>query len=148
MKIEAIRVRQPLRGLLGLVLALGGCGEGDPGPAIQPVTGTLLVDGKPAARARITFHPAGGTPTGTTPYAETDADGTFRPSTRLTGDGMPAGAYLLTVVWPEIQVDRGEEIAGRDRLGGRYKDPRTSKLKALIQEGENALPPIELKSTR
>jgi hypothetical protein len=136
----------PLRSLLGLVLVAGGCG-GDDGPTTHPVSGKILVDGKPASKAQVTFHPTSGASTRWIPLAETDADGAFRPSTRLTGDGAPAGNYQLTIVWPEIKVDHGEEIASGDRLGRRYADPKGSGLQVTIKEGENVLPPFELKST-
>lgn len=142
----------PRRSPLPLVLAFAlapaalGCGGGDAGPPIHPVSGLVRVDGRPAAQARVTFHRLGGPPTVAVPYAVADAEGAFRPSTRLTGDGAPAGEYALTVVWPEIRVDHGEEVAGRDRLGGRYGNPQTSPLKATIRAGENPLPPLDLKS--
>ncbi len=50
----------------------------------------------------------------------------------------------MTVVWPKVTMDHGEEIAGPDRLRGRYGDPARSGLKVTIKEGENALPPIEV----
>ena len=96
-------------------------------------------------RARVSFHPSSGS-IKAAPYAEADPDGAFRPSTGLTGDGAPAGDYTVTIVWPEITVDHGEEIAGPDRLGGRYNSPRSSNLKVTVREGENSLPPFELKS--
>jgi hypothetical protein len=133
--------------LATLVIVLGGCGGENNGPAIYPVTGKVLVDGQPASKAQVTFHRSGGPADHPTPIAEADADGNFSPSTHLTKDGAPAGDYTLTVVWPEFKVDHGEEIAGPDRLRGLYANPGTSTLKITIKEGENALPPFELKST-
>lgn len=138
--------RPPLRLPLIVALLAAGCGEGDARPPVQPVAGRVLVDGKPAARARVTFHRSPASPAAEVPYAESDADGAFRPTTRLTGDGTPAGDYDLTVIWPEIRVDHGEEVAGADRLKGRYDTPQKSNLKATIREGENTLPPLELKT--
>ncbi len=147
MRFESLRNRLPFPILLGFVLAFGGCG-GDDGPTVYPVSGKVLVDGKPAAKAQVTFHRMSEPASKEIPFAETDADGSFRPSTRLTGDGAPAGDYTLTILWPEIKVDRGEEVAGPDRLGNKYSDPRASSLKVTIKEGENSLPPFELKSSR
>ena len=147
MAFDAARPRPTPRALAGLILLAGGCG-GDAGPRVHPVSGRIVVDGRPAAKAQVAFHPTAGAPGGVIPFAETDADGVFRPSTRLTGDGAPAGDYTLTVLWPEIKVDRGEEVAGPDRLRRRYADPRSSTLRVTIREGENALPTFELKSSR
>ncbi len=130
-----------------MALLIGGCGQADDGPAVYRVTGKVLVDGRPAARAQVIFHRSGGSANHPDPIAETDGDGNFSPTTRLTRDGAPAGDYTLTILWPEIQVDHGEEIAGRDRLNGFYRYTSTSNLKVNIKEGENLLPPFELSST-
>ena len=148
MRPEAARHRSSPRALPAFALLLAGCGGGDAGPTIHPVSGKVLVDGRPAAKAQVTFHPSPGQTAGMIPMAEIAADGSFRPSTRMSGDGAPAGDYTLTILWPEFKLDHGEEVAGPDRLGGRYNDPRKSGLKVIIKAGENSLPPIELKSTR
>jgi hypothetical protein len=148
MKSETTRKHATFLTLLGIILVGGGCGGGDEGPAIYPVSGKILVDGKPAAKALVTFHPASGSPGKAIPFAETDAEGTFRPSSRMSHDGAPAGDYILTILWPEVRVDHGEEVSGPDRLGGRYGNPRGSGLKVTIKEGENSLPPFDLKSSR
>jgi len=130
-------------------LATFGCSESASGPPIYPTSGKVLVDGRPAAKARVTFHvlnrPAG---EALQPIAIAEEDGSFRPSTRFSYDGAPAGDYALTVVWPKVTMDQGEAIEGPDLLRGRYGDPARSGLKATIKEGENALPPIELKTSR
>lgn len=135
---------------IALSLAALGCANDDYGPAIHPVSGKVLVDGRPAAKARVTFHAldasAGGESLPTMAIAE--QDGAFRPSTRFSYDGAPAGSYAVTVVWPKIVIDHGEEIEGPDQLRGKYGDPARSGLKVTIKEGENALPPFELKTAR
>lgn len=140
-------IRTPPGLILLAATALTGCGDAA-GPAIHPVTGRVTVDGKPAAKAQIGFHVANNQPAGAIPFAEADDDGTFRPSTRLTGDGAPAGDYTVTVVWPEIRVDHGEEVRGPDRLKGRYGDARTSPLRVTVAPGANTLPTLELKTSR
>lgn len=130
-------------------LAAFGCGGSESGPPIYPTSGKVLVDGKPAAKARVTFHALNG-PAGAAlqPIAIAEADGSFRPSTRLSYDGAPAGDYAVTVVWPKVTMDHGEAIEGPDLLRGRYGDPARSGLKATIKEGENDLPPLQLKTSR
>ncbi len=126
-----------------------GCGGGEEGPPVYPVSGVVWVDGKPAAGAEVVFHStqsdAGRSPL---TMAIVEPDGRFQPTTRLPHDGAPAGDYVLTVVWRQTRLEGGEEIAGPDQLHGKYSYPATSPLKAVIKEGENSLPPIELQSTR
>ena len=80
------------------------------------------------------------------PFAVVGPDGTFRPSTQLTADGAPAGEYRVTIVWPEIRLDQGEEIEGADRLDGVYAKVTQTQLTVSIHSGDNELPPFELKS--
>ncbi|WP_165226369.1 DUF4198 domain-containing protein [Aquisphaera insulae] len=130
--------------VLGLFLVVGCRGE-DTGPRVYPVSGRILVDGKPAAKAEISFHPLDPrSRQAPQPIAIAEEDGSFRPSTRLSQDGAPAGEYTLTVVWRKIRVDHGEEVAGADQLNGRYNDPHRSGLRVTIKEDENTLDPIHL----
>lgn len=45
--------------VLGLALLAAGCGGVDAGPAVYPVSGLVLVDGKPAAKAFGLVPPTG-----------------------------------------------------------------------------------------
>ena len=132
--------------VVALSLFIAGCREPDEGPPIYPVTGRLLVDGEPAARAEVAFHRLGQpTPGLIPPFAVSEPDGTFRPSTNLSHDGAPAGDYALTVVWRKYRTVQGEDVAGEDQLSGRYSLPGKSGLKVTIHPGDNVLPPLELK---
>jgi len=133
--------------VLAVACAFGpGCGEVEDGPAVHPVVGSILVDGKPASGAEVVFHPVARLPAGTPPpMAVADADGRFRPSTRLANDGAPAGDYVLTVVHrkpTKLADDDGGSAV--DQLKGRYGDPRKSPLKATVKAGDNVLDPIEI----
>jgi hypothetical protein len=134
---------------LSVGLAALGCGDETSGPAIYPISGKVLVDGRPAVKARVSFHALTG-PAGESlqPIAIVEEDGSFRPSTRFSHDGAPAGNYAVTVIWPKVTLDHGEEVTGPDLLRGKYSDPARSGLRATIKEGENSLPPIELKTSR
>src|SRR5262245_38294847 len=105
--------------------ALGGCGGAR--TTVYPVTGQVLVKGKPADGAFLVFHPTGGGHKDTPrPYATADAGGTFRLTTYESGDGAPAGSYRVTVVWrpkPKSTI----EAEGPDRRNGRYGDAAKSK---------------------
>ena len=108
---------------------------------VFPVSGSVSVDGKPAAGVVVVFHPQ--TDTGMTkgnkPYTTTGDDGTFQVTTYTTGDGAPAGEYIVTLIWPVNP--RGPSP---DRLKGRYAKPENSSITVTIQEGENKLPEWKL----
>jgi hypothetical protein len=152
--LDALNIRLfTALGLLSVALCCG-CGKKeDVRLTLQPAQGKLLVDGKPPVRAMLTFHPDA--PLVDTqgralqPTAVIDAEGKFRPSTYTAGDGLPAGKYNVTVEWPKITVDQGEEQMGPDQLGGRYKNPKkpAATITVQIQEGEMDLPPIDLKTS-
>lgn len=124
-----------------------GCGEGPDWPKCHSVSGRVLVDGKPAVRATVKFTATGTAPDGKTysPSTLTDDDGAFRLTTFESGDGAPAGDYTVTVIATYL-VKGGQDIPVADLLNGRYADPTQSRLKVTVKEGENALPPFDLKS--
>jgi hypothetical protein len=142
-------------GLCSLVLA-SSCG-GPKLPEIQgklpvfPVKGSLLVDGKPVAQAQLVFHPTAPWPKDASqflPRARTSDDGTFTVTTYADADGAPAGTYRVTVTW------RGEGDEEQQRteddpnlIPPMYHVPRLTKLRAQVEEGENTLPPFEVKIT-
>lgn len=140
-------------GLLS-VLLWSGCGKKEAARlTLQPVEGKLHVDGKPAARAQLMFYPdpplTDSNGRSLKPTAEVDAAGKFRPSTYVAGDGLPPGKYAVTVTWPKIIVDQGEEQQGPDQLGGQFsnsKKPITT-VTVQLQEGEIVIPPINLKKS-
>ena len=130
--------------LLVICLVCSACGE----PSYQevpvyPAAGQITVKGKPAYGAVVVFHPQGdvGMTKGNKPFAMVAEDGSFQATTYVTGDGAPAGDYIVTVVWPEDPHARGPSP---DRLRGRYATPERSDLKATIGPEENNLPPWNL----
>jgi hypothetical protein len=124
-----------------VVLAVAACSAKRPDhPPVYPVRGELLVHGKPAVGAVVSFHPVGNSaPDAVKPQATVEADGTFRPNTFDLRDGAPAGEYALTVFWPG-----GKGHVGPDRLKGRYRDPARPVLKVTVKAGDNVLDPIRL----
>ncbi|MEW4453021.1 hypothetical protein AB1L30_10115 [Bremerella sp. JC817] len=129
---------------------MSGCGTAEP-PRLEvfPVKGTLHVNGKPAAHAELTFHrkeplqDASGRDL--FPYAIVQDDGKFAVLTNADGDGAPPGEYAITVVWPKITIEGGEETFGPDMLRGRYRDPGTPVTTIVVTEQDNVIPPINLK---
>ncbi|MCA9072950.1 MAG: carboxypeptidase regulatory-like domain-containing protein, partial [Planctomycetaceae bacterium] len=118
------------------------------GPSAQPAHGTLTVNGDPAVGANVTLHPADGQnfdTRGSRPTGRVLDDGSFLLSTYETNDGAPVGDYVVTVFWAK-NPDAIEPSP--DRLQNRYVNPKTSKIRVRIDEGENTLPPIELNTTK
>jgi hypothetical protein len=124
-----------------LLLAVAACSAKPPDrPPVYPVRGELLVGGKPAVGAVVSFHPVGNpAPDAVKPQATVEADGTFRPNSFDLNDGVPAGDYALTVYWPG-----GKGPIGPDRLKGRYSNPARPVLKVTVKAGDNVLEPIRL----
>jgi hypothetical protein len=124
---------------------LAGC-SADKGPVCYPVRGSVSYKGKPLSEAMVVLHRLGGDVEGNQkPIAYTVADGGFSLSTNKTGDGAPPGEYAITV---ELRAPQtvGEEAVrnGPNLLPPKYARPDTSKLKYVVQQGENEIPAINL----
>jgi hypothetical protein len=128
-----------------LALALGGivgCGNGR--VPTYDVAGQVLVKGKPAEGAFVVFHPVEPTePEVPRPYCRTDADGNFKLTTYVLGDGAPANRYRLTIVWRPLPRSTIESEKP-DRLQGKYSNPATSGLKVTIGKQPVVLAPFDL----
>jgi hypothetical protein len=144
MKTAARLIRQGGGVLLTpLVCALlSGCGDGK--PAVYPVTGQVLVKGKPADGAYVVFHPkCGGDDKSPRPYATTDSSGNFKLTTYESEDGAPAGGYRVSIVWrpqPKSQL----EAEGTDRLHGKYANAASAGLEAEVLKEPTTLKPFQL----
>lgn len=84
--------------MMGVGLAtLVGCGGG--GPAVETVTGVVLLDGQPVEGATVSFVPAG---SGMFASGLTGTDGTFTLNTAAPGAtpgaGAVAGEYAVTIM--------------------------------------------------
>jgi hypothetical protein len=118
---------------------------------VYPVHGRILVSGKPAARALVTFHPDKPVDeNGFRPIAEVDADGNFRLTSFRAGDGAPEGQYRVSVVWylanPKPKAAEGDDANVRNYLPELYARAETTPLRATVTRGTNNLPTFELKS--
>jgi hypothetical protein len=129
-----------------MAVAVAGCAAKEKRVPVFPVKGTVLVGGKAAEKAQVIFHPVGeADPKVPRPTGEVAADGTFSLSTYTANDGAPAGDYTVTVTWPEgISPIGGDADTGGDRLGGRYSNPKTTALRARVNEAATDLPPFKL----
>ena len=142
-------MKQLLLSVLSLTV-ISGCGPTQPKlDGGVHVSGTLFLSGSPLEGAAISFHPEGGT--GQTSAAFSGADGKFTVTTKLPGDGMMPGNYIVTVIKTEDKSPPMTEEE-RDRYasthGGnypeavieyvtdrKYSNPKTSDLKVTVPAG-------------
>ncbi|QDU13981.1 hypothetical protein CA11_17850 [Gimesia maris] len=118
------------------------------------VTGRLTVNGAPATGATVRFHPE--TPqTGTKypllPSGKVDAEGVYQLTTYEGPDGAPAGAYTVTIEWPDRNwrpPNGGMPPPPPDRLQGVYADPKKSTIHLKVEEGANEMAPIVLENVK
>ncbi len=126
-----------------VAMLCAGCGEKTVETLPKyPVSGTVLVNGKPQAGVMVTLTPVGDTATG--PNARgaagvTDAEGNFELTTIVDADGAFPGEYTATFKWVEPN-----EFPPRDRFGGAFADAKTSKHQVTVEKTDNVLEPFEL----
>lgn len=130
-----------------VLLCLSGllaCGCGSGRKPVFPITGKVLVNGKPAAHAMVVFHPVGENgPDVVKPRGKVETDGSFTLTTYDGNDGAPAGDYQVTV---EQWLSSGKADEGpSNRLPARYAKPDTSGLTAKVNPTPNTLEPFALK---
>lgn len=137
--------------VLALVAAslLGGCGKKDDGLVLTPVKGVVVIDGKPQKMVAVRCHPLkkNASQMESIGQAFTEEDGSFTISTKTTGDGLPAGEYVLTFEWGQMNYI-SMQYGGPDKLNGRYADAEKSTVKFKVEEGKPVdLGRIELKTS-
>jgi hypothetical protein len=146
---QSTRLALPRVTLAVLLLSLAclvGCGGGK-GPTLYPVTGKVLVNGKPAHNATVVFHPTAGGAEAVKPHATVGADGTFSLTSFATGDGAPAGEYRVTVEWWQSPVKKAgdPDAPPVNQLAAKYGKAESSGLVAQVQDGPTELKAFELK---
>ena len=129
---------------IGLLLVPGilSCARAPDHPPVYPVAGRVLYEGKPADGAVVIFHSTDGAMQASRPRGRADATGEFELTTYQSGDGAPAGTYVVTVEWKRAE-DHPEQ--GTELLPPAYGDPNTSKLRATVTQGTNE--PLVLRLT-
>jgi hypothetical protein len=129
--------------LAALVGILSGCSKRG-WLETYPVKGAVLVDGKPAKDAMVTFHPK--ETVGDRPYlptGQTNENGEFALGTFVAGDGAPAGEYDITIVWP-VRHNPISTLWEGDKLNGRYANRAKTTLRITVEKQALQLPPFEL----
>lgn len=133
--------------LWSLSAGTAGCQHQPAEPVRFPVSGQILLDGKPLAEAFVFFHPL--TPGGTLPrpLGITAADGTYHLTTLTPNDGATPGQYAITVELREVRTDGDEPIRdGRQLLPEKYRNPQTSGWQFEVRPTPNEVPPLQLRS--
>jgi hypothetical protein len=114
-----------------LVAALAGCSRG---PEVGTVEGVVEVNGRPAARVRVEFHPDAQKGTrGPSSFGETDASGHFT----LAG-GVAVGWHKVVV--QDLRL--AESATGRGvpvRFGPEYAGVLTTPLDVEVKPGAQAI---------
>jgi len=132
--------------LAALCTCLVGC-SGPKGPVCAPVKGAVTRGGKPLAEAMVVLHRVGGDVEGhQKPMAYTDTSGNFILTTFKHNDGAPPGDYAITVELRALQTI-GEETTrtGPNTLPPKYAKPESSGIKYTVVDGDNQIPPIDIK---
>ncbi|HTN02121.1 MAG TPA: carboxypeptidase regulatory-like domain-containing protein [Planctomycetaceae bacterium] len=141
------------RTLVFLTPLVAGCGSNGPDlKPVYPVTGSVFVDGEAAKGAVVMFHPL---PIQTGRFdmirsrGTVNENGRFQLTTFQTDDGAPEGEYAVTIYWPGKRTgkpDPNDENSDLppDRLGLRYNDPATSKIRVQVTGPETSLESFEL----
>jgi hypothetical protein len=131
------------------VLLSVGCNKKKlPGPPTHPVHGKVFYQGRPAVDFCVALYPIQPWPGPQfAPSGMTDSNGEFKIHSYQPGDGAPAGEYTATFVWPQKLTPEQEAdgVMAVDQLQKRYADPKKSTFRVTIQEGDNELPPFQLK---
>jgi hypothetical protein len=143
-----------------------GC-SGEALEPVYPVSGTITSKGKPVEGAIVAFTPT--TPgVGISASGVTDASGTYKLTTRMSGDGAAAGKYDVTVAkydkklepkksegsekladpyditneyptgYNEMQASEIAASLSKNLLPAKYSNPATSKLNAEVKSGTNS----------
>jgi predicted small lipoprotein YifL len=122
------------------VAASAGCGS--KGPVLVPVTGKVVVNGKPAEHAVVVLHPVSPNDL-PKPRGTVGADGSFTLTTHTTGDGAPPGEYRVTV--EQWLAGTKADDPPSSRLPPKYAKPETSGLTATVTDAATELKTIEIK---
>jgi hypothetical protein len=121
--------------LLFAILQLSGCGDGR--PTRVPVSGVVLLDGKPLSRGTIKFVPSNGRPS----IGKIAEDGRFSLTCYDGGDGAILGVHRVQVSANQIISDNKIQwYAPR-----KYADFRTSAIEVEITKPLDDLK-VDLKS--
>jgi len=129
-----------------LVVAGNGCAKKIPVLPVYKVSGQVLVNNEPAIGAMVILNPvAGALPQNIVPSATTNKEGKFKINGYGTGDGAPAGEYVVTVSWFKLIDAPSGLVPGPNVIPAQYSNPKTSPVKVEVQKGKaTEIPTIEI----
>ncbi len=123
--------------LILLVLTAGCVEDGPERPATQPVTGQVILQGRPIAGATVVFNAKTPTPGFHSAQAQTDAQGKFKLRSFQPEDGAPVGQYAVTVSLDKYIEKNGDFVLAPSPVPPRYSTPQATPLVAEVIEGPN-----------
>ncbi len=149
--------RLAVHGLLAMLLIVAsGCSSDADGPKRVPVSGVVMMNGKPLQAAFVAFHPTGSTP-GRGGSGETDAEGKFAIGNFETSGlvlGVPEGEYKVTVSKQQGVARKPERegsaapatVDGPETIPARFSDLNLTVLTEKISAGGKADVKLELRT--
>jgi hypothetical protein len=149
------QVRRTASGLALFACCLALCSCAKNGVPLHQVRGSVTYNGLPANKAIVVFHPTTDPNfNGVKPRALVNRDGSFQAFTHAAGDGVAAGDYIVTVTGDKhskklknpAPVDPKKTEGSARVLPPHYESVKSTPLRVTIREGDNDLPPFQLKS--
>ena len=122
---------------LSVLICIVGCSSNERNwKETIPVTGVVLVDGKPAEGVSVSFNPTAGMDVAqpTVTKAMTDKEGHFAATTYELGDGAPVGEYNVTFTWGKL--NKLSMTFDGDAFNGKYSKPEKSAFTVTVGSGE------------
>jgi hypothetical protein len=134
--------------LCAVVALCTGCGSGE----YSPTRGNVRVGGAAPKGAVVALvRQSDSKDDGIRVSGKVAEDGSFilhttETKSRAIHKGVRPGKYIVLITWsPELTWARLNDAESLpDLFGGRYSDPKTSPLRAVVNRGGTELPPIEL----
>jgi len=127
----------------GMLVGIGlfsvvGCGKS--GPVKHKVTGTVLVNDKPASSVCVCLRHTSDAVKGKArmPVAVTDENGVYTLSTDTDADGAVDGEYVVTFLWMD------SKNPDTDRFGGKYADTNSSPYRLKVPPPNGQVEPFKL----
>ncbi len=141
-------------GLLWVPVLLAGCSsstgpDGPPPPKTSPVSGVILIDGKPPelmTAVELKLYPKGRKikPDDRVPKCTAGLDGKYTFSSYRDGDGAEPGEYVLSV---EMLRRAPGAVFGPDQLGNNFNSPDNEdpRFQVTVVDGQpTEIPTIDI----